>query len=504
MNEPGAIQRVPAKDLLAVSELRYRRLFETAQDGILLLDGTTGAITDANPFLLGLMGYTIDDLLGKHLWEIGPFKDIENSLKAFSILQQDDYIRYEDLPLQSASGRQINVEFVSNAYLVDAKRVIQCNIRDITERKGLEDQLRQALKMEAIGRLAGGVAHDFNNLLTVIIGYSQMVLQSDSLSANLRESVDQILVAAHRAEGLTRQLLSFSRKKILQTRVSDLNEVVAGIAKMLQRVIGEDIALSVEYVDGRALVEAGEGLIEQVLMNLAVNARDAMPKGGRLAISTGRITIDQAGLLGQFAGVCRRLRLAARPRHRLRDDIGDAGTHFEPFFTTKDVGKGTGMGLSTVYGIVRQHRGWIEVASHLGKGSAFTIFWPAAQQPSPVVRSIDPAAKKLQSGNETILLVEDEPSLRAMARKTLERLGYCVYDAGDGIAALTVWEQHRSEIDLLLTDMVMPEGLTGSDLASKLQAEDPELRVLITSGYDSKGTHSVNSAAQCSCRSRIL
>jgi PAS domain S-box-containing protein len=485
MKEERTDQRAAPEEALRTSELRYRRLFETAQDGILILDGASGAITDANPFLLRMLGYAIEDLRGKELWDIGPFIDIQESRKAFNILQKDDYIRYEDLPLQSKTGARVDVEFVSNAYLVDGQRVIQCNIRDITERKGMEDQLRQAMKMEAIGRLAGGVAHDFNNLLTVIIGYSQLALMDGSISAETRELLDQVLAAAHRAETLTRQLLTFSRKKVLQTRVSDLNEVVAGVTKMLHRIIGDDVILSVENAGEHLLVEIGEGLVEQVLVNLAINARDAMPKGGRLSISAGLVTIPQAGPGGTLTAVAGDfvwLRIA---------DTGCGMTEvtrshiFEPFFTTKDVGKGTGLGLSTVYGIVRQHRGWIEVASKPGMGTVFTLYLPAATQGSSGAEGNVPAAPKLQPGSETILLVEDEPALRAMARTTLERLGYRVYEAGDGVAALSVWSQHKEEIDLLLSDIVMPEGMTGSDLAQQLQAEDPDLCVVLTSGYNS-------------------
>jgi two-component system, cell cycle sensor histidine kinase and response regulator CckA len=491
-------ERAPAEDSLRVSELRYRRLFETAQDGILILDGATGAITDANPFLLMMLEYTIDDLYGKQLWEIGPFKDIEESRKAFSILQKDDYIRYEDLPLQTKNGKRVDVEFVSNAYLVDGKRVIQCNIRDITERKGLEDQLRQAQKMEAVGRLAGGVAHDFNNLLTVVIGYSELVQLDDSLSQETHQLVGQVLEAAHRAEVLTRQLLAFSRKKILQPRTADLNVIVAGVSTMLQHVIGEDIDLKVEYSDAQTLVNVGEGLIEQMLMNLAVNARDAMPVGGRLSINTGRISSAEAGVQGQL--------LESKGDYVwLR--VGDSGCGmteitqarmFEPFFTTKEVGKGTGLGLSTVYGIVRQHRGWIDVTSRIGVGSVFTIYLPAATEKCAAPRQTGLTAKELQSGDETILLVEDEPALRALARRVLERLGYRVYEAGHAAAALSIWAQHRAEVDLLLTDIVMPGGMTGNDLALKLQSEKPELLVVMTSGYNSAESGSVrlNEGAQ--------
>jgi two-component system cell cycle sensor histidine kinase/response regulator CckA len=484
-------ERVATEDSLRVSEMRYRRLFETAQDGILLLDGATGAITDANPFLLKMLGYGIEDLLGKKLWDIGPFIDIAESRKAFSVLQENDYIRYEDLPLQAKNGAKIAVEFVSNAYLVNGERVIQCNIRDITERKGLEDQLRQALKMEAIGRLAGGVAHEFNNLLTVMIGYSQLMLQDATISAETHELADQVLAAAHRAEALTRQLLMFSRKKILQTRVSNLNDVVAGITKMLRRVIGDNIVLRMDYSDMRLLVDIGEGLIEQVLVNLAINARDAMPEGGHLSISTGHKIVSQASLEGHSHAV---------PGDFVWLRIEDTGSGmtaatqariFEPFFTTKDIGKGTGLGLSMAYGIARQHHGWIEVTSELGVGSAFTLYLPAATEESARERVIPPVGPKLRGGNETILLVEDEPALRTMARTALIRLGYHVYEAGDGFAALDVWAQHKNEIDLLLSDMVMPEGMTGSDLALKLQADTPGLRVVLTSGYNSAGPGSL-------------
>jgi two-component system, cell cycle sensor histidine kinase and response regulator CckA len=597
---------------LRTSEVRYRRLFETAQDGILILDGATGAITDANPFLLSMLGYELRELLGHKLWEIGPFRDIENSQRAFGILQHDDYIRYENLPLQSKEGKKMEVEFVSNAYPVDGLRVIQCNIRDIserkkaerafqaanlqlqrvlsqgpviiyslkagagekgpfryisdnigqmlgyealeayragwwlenihpedapqaiaergallvngyancdyrfrqkengyrwirdeqrltrdsqdepceivgtwtdiTERKSLEDQLRQATKMEAIGRLAGGVAHDFNNLLSVIIGYSQMIRLSDSLSPEVREQSEQIYLAAERAVSLTRQLLSFGRKQHLCMRTADLNLVVTGISKMLARVLGEDITLKVECSAELLLVDADENLLEQILTNLSVNARDAMSEGGRLSITTGRINIDPTSAEGRVNA-----RAGDFVWMRVRDDgIGmtqDTRAHiFEPFFTTKDVGRGTGLGLPTVYGIVQQHSGWIEVESELGVGSSFTVFFPAALSLRATL-PLEKSGKFLASGNETILLVEDELSLQKMTSRVLKNLGYRVIAANDARSALLKWAQHPGEIDLLLTDIVMPGGMAGTDLAVRLRDEDPSLPIVLTSGY---------------------
>src|SRR6476660_5112678 len=279
------------------SEARYRRLFEAAQDGILVLDADTGLITDVNPFLMELLDYSREEFLGKALWEIGPFKDVAASKTAFRQLQSQKYVRYEDLPLATRDGRSINVEFVSNVYRVNNKKVIQCNIRDITKRKRseqTEQQLRQTQKMEAVGQLAGGVAHDFNNLLGVILGYCEILERRNDLAEPSRRMVQQIHNAGISAKDLTRHLLAFSRRQVLQPVFLDLNAIVKHTNVMLDRLIGDDVALSKVFCHDLGTIKADPGQIEQVLMNLAVNARDAMPEGGKITLRTANVTIDEA------------------------------------------------------------------------------------------------------------------------------------------------------------------------------------------------------------------
>jgi PAS domain S-box-containing protein len=354
-------------------------------------------------------------------------------------------------------------------------------IRVETDRKNLEVQLRQSQKMESIGQLAGGIAHDFNNILTVIQGHSSLLTMGGDLSQDAKESAQQIAVASERAANLTRQLLTFSRRQVMQPKNLDLNEVVNNMTKMLRRLLGEDITLHVSYTPCLPLVHADLGMMEQILMNLSVNSRDAMPKGGRLFINTSVFTADSAyseevpeALPGEY--VCLTVK-----------DTGvgippEVLPHiFEPFFTTKDIGKGTGLGLATVYGIVQQHRGWVKASSTVNKETVVQIFLPvvegksgaAAELPEPTIRG----------GDETILVVEDEPPLRILVRSVLERYGYRVLEAASGLAALITWEQHKGEIQLLLTDMVMPHGVSGRELAEKLLEDNRDLKVIYSSGY---------------------
>jgi signal transduction histidine kinase/CheY-like chemotaxis protein len=365
-----------------------------------------------------------------------------------------------------------------------SSNVVHCYGEDITMRLSLEEQLLQSQKMESIGQLAAGVAHDFNNMLTIIQGHTSRLLMDPGLSPPVLDAALAVHGAAERAAGLTRQLLMFSRKNIMQPRPLNLHEVVTNLNKMLGRLLGETIALRFECPQEPPSVYGDPGMIDQVLMNLAVNSRDAMPDGGALTIN-----VDECWVGPDYL----EHHPDARIGHFVRLQMTDTGCGmsaqvrtriFEPFFTTKGVGKGTGLGLATVFGIVKQHAGWIEVASEVGHGSTFTVFFPASDE-MPVAGAGHPvaAAPAAAGGSETILVVEDEMVLREMARDFLVGCGYKVFEAGSGREALQIWWQHRAEIDLLLTDMKMPEGVSGMDIAEKMLGEQPALRIILTSGY---------------------
>jgi len=349
----------------------------------------------------------------------------------------------------------------------------------------LEEQLRQSQKMESVGQLAAGVAHDFNNMLTIIQGHSSALLARPSLPPEMLEPVQAVFFAAERAASLTRQLLMFSRKNIMQPRPLDLRETVGNMTKLLGRLLGENVSLKFQSPAELPSVAGDPGMIEQVVMNLAVNARDAMPRGGTLTIDIEPVAIDAA-----YA----ERRPDARPGNFLRLRVTDTGAGmdtatlgriFEPFFTTKEVGKGTGLGLATVYGIVKQHEGWIEVNSEPGKGATFDVFFPTSDQPVAFEKKEAAPTAPVTGGAETILLVEDEPILREMACDILKNCGYCLVEASTGREALELWRERASDIDLLLTDMVMPEGISGVDLAERLLADRPDLKIIFTSGYTS-------------------
>lgn len=353
---------------------------------------------------------------------------------------------------------------------------------DVSERRQLEDQLRQSQKMEAFGQLAAGVAHDFNNILTVIQGNADILHRRNLTEAEQANALSGVSEAVGRAANLTRQLLTFSRRQLLQPQPLDLNEVVANMTKMLQRLIGEHIALEAHYAPGGAPVHADLGMMEQVIMNLAVNSRDAMPKGGTLVIQTSAAMLNETTVF------------AKHDIHRgefIRLTVTDTGCGipaeyiphvFEPFFTTKEVGKGTGLGLATVFGIVEQHHGWIEVESKLGAGTTFHVYLPRLKE-AITVRDDPLELPQVRGGSEVILLVEDETAVRELLKRVLDLNGYCVYEAPSGTEALQVWRQHRSDIRLLVTDMVMPGGINGRELANKLLAEKPDLKVIYCSGY---------------------
>ena len=387
--------------------------------------------------------------------------------------------------LRHKDGRWVDVECIAQAIQRDAdgraSRVVAV-VMDLTDRRKLEAQMRQGQKMEAVGRLAGGVAHDFNNMLTVILGYSDL-LRINPQSPNATDSIEQIHSAATRAAGLTRQLLAFSRKQVISPRILNINSVVTEMSAMIQRLIGEDIDFLGMPSANVWRISADPSQIEQVIMNIAVNARDAMPQGGKLTLETRNVELD--------AEYCRR-NPEVQPGPYVLLAVSDTGTGmvsavqariFEPFFTTKPQGKGTGLGLATVYGVIKQNRGHIAVYSELGKGTTFKVYWPKATREdtqAPTAR----LEEGLPKGDETILLVEDEDQVRAFASKMLAYLGYTVVEARDGMDALEKSRSASAQIDLLVTDVVMPK-LGGPDLARQLTAASPQLKVLYVSGYTS-------------------
>jgi two-component system, cell cycle sensor histidine kinase and response regulator CckA len=371
---------------------------------------------------------------------------------------------------------------------ITASHVVHCYGVDITEMENLEAQFRHAQKLESIGQLAAGVAHDFNNILTVIQGYADCLLLRHEKDSSLANPLKQISAASRRAASLTRQLLMFSRKQVLQPTIVDLNSVLRNLSNMLGRLLGEDIAIEARYGATLPLLEADTGMIEQVVMNLAVNSRDAMPKGGQLLITTQALEVD-AAYMHQHP--------EARVGKAVCLSVTDTGHGmeratlnriFEPFFSTKEVGKGTGLGLATVYGIVKQHHGWIEVKSEVGKGTTFNIYLPATGKNAVAVAETapQPAQKMTRGRRETILLVEDEEILREWVKEVLLDNDYEVVEAANGVEALKIWEARNGKVDLLLTDMVMPEGMTGRELATQLRSREPGLKVIYTSGYSAE------------------
>ena len=596
----------------SASELRYRRLFESAKDGILILDAQSGMIVDVNPFLINLLGYRYEYFCGRRLWELGFFADIVASIEAFAELQQKQYIRYDDLPLETSNGQHIEVEFVSNVYEVGDERVIQCNIRDnternraqqelrdsearyralfesstdgiiitdsenlkikftnqamcqmlgytceemkamgrsdiypaesfphiqvqlrdqiqgvngtgtdvpclrkdgtifyadasgtvitidgrmhavgffrdITERKqadalriSLEEQLRQQQRLETVGQLAAGVAHDFNNILTGITGFTQFALNSLPVAGATRDDLAEVLKLAQRAAELTRQLLAFSRRQPLQPVVLNINDVIRNLANMLSRLLGEHIKMVFELADDLGAVRVDPGQFEQVLMNLAVNARDAMPDGGILTIGTANAELDE-----EYSST----HIGTMPGSYVMLTVADSGCGmsaellehiFEPFFTTKGIGKGTGLGLATVYGIVKQHGGNIWVYSEPDHGTVFRTYFPQVTDEISAVAITE--SSNTCTGTETILIVEDDPIVLKVTQGILTKFGYHVLTAALPSLAETVLAEHGDTIALMLTDIMMPER-NGHQLYESVHARFPHLRVLYMSGY---------------------
>jgi two-component system, cell cycle sensor histidine kinase and response regulator CckA len=470
-----------AQDKLRRSEMNFRSLVTDAPYGICRCD-STGKLLDANPALLSMLGYSsANEIVGSHLGAL--YEDTQHWFELADCLRTS--VPFNGLIVQwkrkdgGATLARISGRTVLNG---GNTKTFELFAEDVTERRLLEQQLQQSQKMEAVGRLAGGIAHDFNNLLMVISGYAEFLLERLGLEPALRNPAQEIASAAGRASSLTRQLLAFSRKQMLAPKILDLNGVVTENSNMLRRMIGEDIELVLVAAKGLGSVRADAGQVEQVIMNLAVNARDAMPSGGRLTIETSNVTLDDAQS---------RFQAPLKPGDYIMLSITDTGagmdsetqSHiFEPFFTTKGP-KGTGLGLSTVYGIVKQSGGYIWVESHQGKGTTFKIYFPrVANTPEIAAQAAATGTAATEPGTETILLVEDEANLRYLARQFLEKQGYRVIEAADGTVALQVAVAHEGMIHLLLTDVIMP-GMNGRELAQRVAEIRPNSKVLYMSGY---------------------
>jgi len=479
-------QRRAAVEAQAESERRYRSLFDENLSGSFVCD-PDGKLIACNPAFAQIFGVpSPEEAMVRGVFSLFP-EDFDRS--AFlEQLRLHGRLRNQELTMQRADGRRVEVlgSFVG-AFTGGRLREIQGYLFDTTERRSLEGQLRQAQKMDAVGRLAGGIAHDFNNLLTVILGFSDMILERVAPDDPIAGDLGEIHRAGERASALTRQLLAFSRQQVLEPRVLDLNEVVRGMSGgMLGRLIGEDIRIQTRLAADLGRVKADPGQIEQVILNLAVNARDAMPKGGTLTVETRNTELDDTFMQTTLTVSPGLYVLLAVTDTGVGMDAVTQSHLFEPFFTTKERGKGTGLGLATVYGIVKQSGGYIDVSSEPGRGSAFRIHLPRVEAevtagPGSLLRA------EKSTGMETILLVEDEEAVRRLASRALEAAGYTVLEAGSGAEALDLLESAGGGISLLLTDVVMP-GMGGPELAERVRVIRPELRFLFMSGYTDPGT----------------
>ncbi|HET7321819.1 MAG TPA: PAS domain S-box protein, partial [Longimicrobiaceae bacterium] len=467
---------------LRESEERFRCAVQSLDEGLIITD-LDDRVLYVNERMATMIGYSGEEILGRLSVEVLQIDD-EDAMEERNQRRREGITERYQLVMKRRDGQSIPVEITGTPFLSPNGEIVGTlgAITDITERKELEEQLVQSQKMEAVGRLAGGVAHDFNNLLTAIKGFTELLLLDFDENDPRRSFITEIQGASNRAAGLTRQLLAFSRKQVLQPRVLDLNGSVTEIEKMLRRLIGEDVELITRPDPALGRVKADPGQMEQVLMNLVVNARDAMPDGGRLTVSTGNATLS-ADDIPPHAGevVPGRFVVLSVQDTGTGMDEQTKGRIFEPFFTTKGQGKGTGLGLATVYGIVQQSGGFIEVESELGEGTTFRIALPRVEEAAEEQNAERPASGPV-SGTETVLLVEDEVAVRVLVRRVLDRAGYRILEASSGQAALDLLADTGARVDLLLTDVVMP-GMSGRELADELTARTPGLPVLYMSGY---------------------
>jgi two-component system cell cycle sensor histidine kinase/response regulator CckA len=471
-------ERKRMEKALAQSEQDYRGLFDNAHDALMIFSPEDEIIFDVNKRACEIYGFSKSEFIGMSLEAIT--KDIAKGKEHIKqTLETNEFHSFETVQ-RKKDGSEIYLE--TNGAVVNYKgRTALLSInRDITERKLLEEQFRQSQKMDAVGRLAGGIAHDFNNLLTAIIGYSQLALRSIDRENSLRNHFEEIEKAGKRAATLTNKLLAFSRKQVIQPKILSLNYVISDIEKMLARLIGENIEISLFLYDKLWLVKVDMGQLEQVLVNLVVNARDAMPQGGKLLIETSNVTLDETYARQHLDVESGDYTMLAISDTGIGMDTITLSHIFEPFFTTKESGKGTGLGLSTVYGIVKQNSGHIWVYSELSIGTTFKLYFPRIKDGVESREQLEP--QDLVKGKETILVVEDEDAVRNLVRQILLSKDYTVLEASNGVDALLLLEQHNQPIHLIITDVIMPF-MSGKEFADKALGKHKDMKVLFMSGY---------------------
>ncbi len=477
-------EREQAEKELSRSEERFSKAFRSSPVPMAIQSSRTDRFLDVNDAFLSVTGFRRLEIISRTPGEAGLFPDPATPLLLRVQLDEERSVRNFECQLRTRAGEARDCIFSAEAIELGDETVALMAIQDVSDQRRLEKQLRHSQKLEAVGQFAAGVAHDFNNMLTVIQGHASIHLAAENLGKDVTSSLQQVSLAAERAAALTRQLLTFSRKQIVQPRVLELNAVVENLHDMLSRLIGEHIALRCEFADYLPAIHADESNMEQIVVNLVVNARDAMPHGGQLVIRTEVVTLDKTqaaryphARAGRF--VC--LSIADTGCGMDADTLGHI---FEPFFTTKEVGKGSGLGLATVYGIVAQQDGWIEVRSELGRGTEMRLFLPPCDTAAPPALPTDTPA--LRGGTETILVVEDEPAVREIMTEVLRHHGYHVIEACDGPEAIRMWAEKKDTVDLLVTDIVMPNGIKGNVLADRLTAEKTGLPVIFSSGYSAE------------------
>jgi PAS domain S-box-containing protein len=476
-------ERIQAQKSLRLSEERFSKAFQASPVALAIQSLLNEKFVDANACFLRLTGYSREELIGQTARQLRIWDEPEDERAMLERLGLEMSVR--DLPcrFRAKTARVLEILFSVELIELDGQPFLLAIAQDITEQIKLENQLRQAQKLEAVGQLAAGVAHDFNNILAIVQGNASLLLAGKPPASPDCRPLQSICAAAEQAAKLVGQLLTFCRQQAVELRPTDLGDILAAAANKLPRVLTSAVKVDAHAPPGLPQVNADAGMMESLLMNLALNARDAMPEGGQLSITAKLVTLGPT-------------KISSNPQARagefVRLSVRDTGTGippeilpriFEPFFTTKPVSRGAGLGLATVHGIVKQHHGWLEVQSQVNAGTTFHIFLPAWAGDQPRQTSPSPYPTGPAAARETILVVDDEPDLRELVSQILETDGYQVILASSGVEALDQWASRRGKIHLLLTDIVMPDGLSGLKLADRLQSEDPQLRVIYTSGY---------------------